>query len=80
MNTRDRRPIIPSRASLTVGSSRSQKGLFDIYDAVPESTGSLERVDDTSSAFLSRWRRDVEAFNQLKLINVESVKNWRQTL
>ena len=51
MKRRDRRLITPSRASLTVGSDKSQKGLFDFCDAVPESMGPSEKVNDTSSAF-----------------------------
>ena len=70
MKKRDRRLITPSRTSLTVGSDKSiQKGLddlFDLCDAVPESTGPSEKryrhqpithcdlsqeMIDTSSAF-----------------------------
>lgn len=36
MKKRDRRLITPSSTSLTVGSDKSQKGLFDLCDAVPE--------------------------------------------
>lgn len=51
MKKRDRRLITPSRTSLTVGSDKPQKGLFDFCDAVPESTGPSEKVIDTSSDF-----------------------------
>lgn len=51
MKKRDRRLITPYSTSLTVGSDKSQKGLFDFCDAVPESTGPSEKVIDTSSAF-----------------------------
>ena len=54
MKKRDRRPITPYRTPLTVGKSDKQSTLFDedfICDAVPESTGSPEKVDDTSSDF-----------------------------
>lgn len=51
MKKRDRRLITPYSASLTVGSDKPQKGLFDFCDAVPESMGPSEKVNDTSSAF-----------------------------
>lgn len=54
MKKRDRRQITPYSASLTVGYSSKdhQKSIDDWYcDAMPESMGPSEKVNDTSSAF-----------------------------